>query len=74
MIGSMKLWLIFIALALLPCLFFLGWQSAGSGELDGRFLVGLATCENAGTGKAIEWPPAPLTLRGGFEGLLPGAD
>lgn len=42
---------------------------AGSDELDGRFLVELATCENAESGKAIEWPPAPLTLRGSFEGL-----
>ncbi len=41
----------------------------GSGELDGRFLVELATCENVGTGKTIEWPPAPLTVRGSFEGL-----
>ena len=42
---------------------------AGSDVLDGRFLVELATCENAETGKAIEWPPAPLTARGKFEGL-----
>jgi hypothetical protein len=45
---------------------------AGSDELDGRFLVELATCENAESGKAIEWPPAPLTLRGSFEGLPQG--
>ena len=45
---------------------------AGSGELDGHFLVELATCENAETGKAIEWPPAPLTVRGSFEGLPHG--
>jgi hypothetical protein len=42
---------------------------AGSDELGGRFLVELATCENAESGKAIEWPPAPLTVRGSFEGL-----
>jgi hypothetical protein len=42
---------------------------AGSGELSGRFLVELATCKNAESGKAIEWPPAPLTVRGSFEGL-----
>ncbi len=42
---------------------------AGSDELDGRFLVELATCENAETGKAIEWPSAPLTVRGSFESL-----
>jgi hypothetical protein len=41
---------------------------AGSDELDGRFLVELATCENAESGKAIEWPPAPLTVRGSFVG------
>ena len=45
---------------------------ADSGELGGRFLVELATCENAETGKAIEWPPAPLTVRGSFEGLPHG--
>jgi len=42
---------------------------AGPDVLDGRFLVELATCENAETGKVIEWPPAPLTVRGRFEGL-----
>ena len=42
---------------------------AGSDVLDGRFLVELATCENAETGMVIEWPPAPLTVRGSFEGL-----
>jgi len=41
---------------------------AGSDELDGRFLVELATCKNAESGKAIEWPPAPLTVRGSFVG------
>lgn len=45
---------------------------AGAGELGGRFLVELATCENATSGKAIEWPPAPLTVRGSFEGLPRG--
>jgi hypothetical protein len=42
---------------------------AGSDVLGGRFLVELATCENAESGKSIEWPPAPLTLRGSFQGL-----
>lgn len=42
---------------------------AGTDALDGRFLVELATCENDETGKVIEWPPAPLTLRGSFKGL-----
>lgn len=45
---------------------------AGSDELGGRFLVKLATCKNAVSGKATEWPPAPLTLRGSFEGLPRG--
>jgi hypothetical protein len=45
---------------------------AGSDELGGRFLVELATCKNAESGKAIEWPPAPLTVRGSFEGLPHG--
>lgn len=52
---------------------------AGSDVLDGRFLVELAACENAETGKILDteaggrpgdaWPSAPLTLRGSFEGL-----
>jgi hypothetical protein len=42
---------------------------AGSDVLDGSFLVELAACKNAESGKAIEWPPAPLTLRGNFNGL-----
>lgn len=45
---------------------------AGSDELGGRFLVELATCKNAESGKAIEWPPAPLTVSGSFEGLPHG--
>ncbi len=40
-----------------------------SGEVDGSFVVELATCENVETGKNIPWPPAPLTVRGSFEGL-----
>ena len=44
-------------------------KRAGSDVLDGRFLVELATCENAETGQVIEWPPAPLTVRGSFAGL-----
>ena len=42
---------------------------AGSERLDGRFLVELATCKNAESGKTIEWPSAPLTVRGSFAGL-----
>ena len=45
---------------------------AGSDELDGRFLIEFPTCENARTGKVIEWPPAALTVRGSFQGLPPG--
>jgi hypothetical protein len=45
---------------------------AGSDELDGSFLVELATCSIAETGKTIEWPPAPLTVRGNFVGLPHG--
>jgi hypothetical protein len=41
---------------------------AGSDELDGRFLVELASCKNAESEKAINWPLAPLTVRGSFEG------
>jgi hypothetical protein len=45
---------------------------SGSDDLGGRFLVELATCKNAESGKAIEWPPAPLTVRGSFAGLPQG--
>jgi hypothetical protein len=44
-----------------------------TGELDGQFLVEIARCEDVGTGKTLEWPPAPLTVRGSFTGLRPGA-
>ena len=54
----------------------------GSDVLDGRFLVELARCEDATTGKILDteaggnpgqaWPSAPLTLRGSFAGLPPG--
>ena len=40
----------------------------GSDQLAGRFVVELATCTNAESGKSIEWPPAPLTIRGSFVG------
>jgi hypothetical protein len=55
---------------------------AGSDVLDGSFLVELAACVNAETGKILDteaggrpgdaWPSAPLTLRGSFAGLPPG--
>ena len=45
---------------------------AGSDELNGSFLVELATCKNAESGKTINWPPAPLTVGGSFAGLLHG--
>ena len=41
---------------------------AGTNALGGRFLVELATCKNAESGKTIEWPPAPLTVVGSFVG------
>lgn len=52
---------------------------AGSDVLDGGFLVELARCEDAKTGKILDteaggnpgdaWPSAPLTLRGNFHSL-----
>ncbi|HLL15379.1 MAG TPA: hypothetical protein VK388_09965 [Pyrinomonadaceae bacterium] len=52
---------------------------SGSDVLDGRFLVELASCVNAETGKILDteaggrpgdaWPSAPLTVRGSFAGL-----
>ena len=54
----------------------------GSDVLDGRFIVELAKCENAATGKILDteaggdpgqaWPSSPLTLRGSFQGAPPG--
>jgi hypothetical protein len=44
---------------------------AGPDELSGRFFVELATCKNAESGKTINWPPAPLTVRGLFVGPPP---
>ena len=41
---------------------------AKSDEFAGSFLVEFANCENADSGKAIEWPPAPMTVRGIFQG------
>ena len=51
----------------------------GSGVLDGSFLVELARCEDAKTGKILDteaggspghaWPSSPLTLRGSFQAL-----
>lgn len=55
---------------------------AGSDVFDGSFLVELAACENAETGKIIDteaggspgdaWPSEPLILRGSFAGLPQG--
>ncbi|MDQ1560430.1 MAG: hypothetical protein QOD32_3490 [Pyrinomonadaceae bacterium] len=52
---------------------------ANSDLLDGRFLVELAACVNAETGKILDteaganpgdaWPSSPLTVRGSFNGL-----
>ncbi len=54
-------------------------QSKSTDVLDGRFLVELAKCEDAVTGKILDteaggnpgdaWPSQPLTLRGSFAGL-----
>jgi hypothetical protein len=51
----------------------------GSDVLDGHFLIELAKCEDAATGKILDreaggsrgnaWPQSPLTLRGSFAGL-----
>ena len=39
---------------------------AGTNQLSGDFLVELATCENAESGRTTNWPPAPLTVVGSF--------
>lgn len=53
-------------------------SGANDHRLEGSFLVELAKCENAETGKIIDteaggnpgqaWPSSPLTLRGSFSG------
>jgi hypothetical protein len=47
-------------------------ERPGTGRLDGRFLVELSRCQNAESGKNIEWPSRPLTVRGSFAGLPKG--
>jgi hypothetical protein len=54
-------------------------EREGSGELEGSFVVELAACESAETGKILDteaggrpgdaWPQEPLALRGSFAGL-----
>jgi hypothetical protein len=54
-------------------------KRAGADEVDGRFVVELAKCADAKTGKILDteaggnpgdaWPASPLTLRGSFKGL-----
>lgn len=46
---------------------------AGEGKLSGDFLVELDNCKNADSNKNVDWPPAPLELRGSFAGLPAGA-
>ena len=36
---------------------------------EGRFEIELPRCENAATGEALGWPPAPLVLHGSFDRL-----
>jgi hypothetical protein len=38
-------------------------------EFTGQFLVELATCENVASGRPLEWPNAPLIVRGRFDRL-----
>jgi len=42
----------------------------GTDTIGGSFLVELASCKNAESGKTSEWPPAPLTVSGSFVGPL----
>jgi len=41
---------------------------AGSDEFAGSFLLELATCKNADSGKTTNWPASPLTVSGSFVG------
>jgi len=40
-----------------------------SGELSGSFDIELARCEDADTGKPLNWPPKPLVIHGSFARL-----
>jgi hypothetical protein len=42
---------------------------ANAAEISGDFLVELASCENVVSGKPLDWPSAPLTVRGRFDRL-----
>ena len=42
---------------------------ADASESSGDFLVEVATCENVESGKLLDWPNAPLTVRGRFDRL-----
>lgn len=44
-------------------------RSAESGELSGRFDIELVHCEDAETGKLLNWPSKPLVLHGSFDRL-----
>lgn len=46
------------------------WRAVpGETQAHGTFYLELATCENAQTGNVIEWPNAPLTVTGRFDGV-----
>ncbi len=42
--------------------------------VDGEFSIEVGACVSADTGKVIDWPSAPLTVRGKFVALSPDAD
>jgi len=42
-------------------------ETLADGSLAGRFDLELARCEDAGTGKALGWPPKPFVLHGSFD-------
>jgi hypothetical protein len=74
-----KLWTLRCRPADRPTGYLHGNARADPDVLDGSFLVELARCEDARTGKILDteaggnpgdaWPAAPLTLRGNFQGL-----
>jgi hypothetical protein len=41
----------------------------GSDELEGNFLLEVAICKNAASGRTAAWPYQPLKVRGNFAGL-----
>ncbi len=52
-----------------PPVGYLDAKAAGSGEIEGSFVVEVMRCINVKSGKTAQWPYSPLPVRGNFAGL-----